>query len=159
MSPRQTFLISVASSLTATVVVSIASALAHARLDLSLGAAVVAVALICGMGVFGVLAWREQSRLRRELARIERAAWPAWMHDIAYAALSAGLRVFSEGQFVVFQRPTGDRHLLLAQPPGLGLGQTLERHKALEVLGQWGVPVRTGTRGQLLPAVGVAWTS
>jgi hypothetical protein len=76
------------------------------------------------------------------------------MHDIADAALSAGLRVTSDGQFVMFEGPAGERHLLLAQPPGRGMGQTLERQKALEVLRQWGVPVHTGTRGQLLPTVG-----
>jgi hypothetical protein len=76
MTPRQTFLISVASSLTATVILAAASGLVRARLHVGLIAAIVGVALICGLGVFAVLSWREQSRLRRELERLERAMWP-----------------------------------------------------------------------------------
>ena len=144
-----------ASSLTATMVAAVVSAAAHARIDLSLGGAILGVALVSGLAVFAVLSWRRQAQLERELERLERASWPGWMQDIGAAALGAGVKVFCEGQFVVFQRSSGERHLLIAEPAGTGMGRTLERQKALSVLSNWGVRVHTGTRGQLLPEIDI----
>jgi hypothetical protein len=145
---RQTFLLSVASTLTATLVTSLASLLLDAPLDLARWLAIGAVSLITGLAVFAGLAWHRQGRLEGDLLRLERAAWPGWMRDIGLAAADSGLTVFRDGEHVIFVGPAGDRYLLAANPAGERLGQVLERDRALEQLAEWGVPVRRNTRGQ-----------
>jgi hypothetical protein len=149
---RQGFVLSVAASVAAAILTSIGSALLHARVRWQLVLAIVALALISGLAVFAVLAWRRQGRLQRHLDRLERAAWPGWMRDIAVAATMAGISVFREGDYVMFENLASERHLLRADPPGEGLGQALERVRALEALAAWGVPVKRNARGEPIPA-------
>jgi hypothetical protein len=151
---RQNFLVGVASSLTAGVLLAAGSALTHARLTWQLAAGIAGLAVIIGLAVFGVLTWRRQAQLEKHLARLEQAAWPGWMRDIAFAAQQSNITVLRDGDFVVFENCDGERHMLSADPPGGGLGQVLERDRALEQLAGWGMAVRRNSRGQPMPAGG-----
>jgi len=145
---RQSFFIGVASSVTASVVLSGLSSVLHARFGWQLSLGILGSAIIVGLGVFAVLAWRRQSQLQRHLERLEQASWPGWMRDIAVAARNSSIAVSRDGDFVVFENSSRERHLLVAEPRGDGLGQVLERDRALRVLASWGMAVRSNSRGQ-----------
>jgi hypothetical protein len=150
---QRTFLISVGAGLTTTGITSGTSALLDVSFGWQLVLGIIAVALIVGLTVFGVLGWRRQQRLQRDLNRLERASWPGWMRDIAAAASVAGINVYREDDYVIFESSGGDRHLLCVDQQVRGLGKVLERERALKALDAWGVPIWHNGRGQPVPAI------
>ena len=136
------------SSLVATAVTSVASAVFHARFSNGFVLGIFAVAVIVGLAMFSALLLRQKEQIDRELDRLEVASWPDWMREIGLAARQTGFKVFRVSGSVVFENAAGEQHLLATEPSGGEVGQVLAREQALAALEGWGLRVSHNRRGQ-----------
>jgi hypothetical protein len=148
----KSFAVSVAAGIAAMLLWVAGTAVLHGHFDLQFAADMVAIALIAGLSVLVALLLREGGRLASDLQRLERAALPDWLRDIAQLATRSGIKVLRVDANVVFESSAGDTHVEAANPPGDGLGHTLARQRVLTILEQWGVPINRNDRGQRIAA-------
>lgn len=148
---------SVATSIVAMLVWAAGTAVLHGRFDLQFAGDMVAIALIAGPSVLTALLLRQQRRtaldrrrIASDLERLERAALPDWVRHTAQQANHWGIKVFRAEGNVIFENAAGERHVEAANPPGLG--QTLVHERVLNVLQEWGVPIRRVGMGKRVAA-------
>jgi hypothetical protein len=150
---------SVATSIVAMLVWAAGTAVLHGRFDLRFAGDMVAIALIAGLSVLTTLLLRQQRstaldrrRIASNLERLERAALPDWVRHTAQQANRWGIKVFCVEGNVVFENAADERHVEAANPPGDQLGQTLAHERVLNILQEWGVPIRLVGMGKRVAA-------
>jgi hypothetical protein len=152
MPSLKSFAASVAAGIAAMVLWAAGAAVVHGRFDLQFVAAMIAIALIAGLSVLTTLLVRQGRRTALDVHRLERAGLPDWVRHTAQQANHWGIKVFRAEGNVVLENCAGERHVEAADPPGDRLGQTLAQERVLNVLEEWGVPIRRVGMGKRVAA-------
>ena len=113
---------SVATSIVAMLVWTGGAAALHGRFDLRFVADMVAIALIVGLSVLTTLLVRQGRRTALDLERLERAALPDWLTDIAQSATRSGVLNVLKEWGVPTRRVGMGKRVAAQEEPGVWRG-------------------------------------